>query len=345
MEPLQILTPGGELRGDPPLGLEQTRALYRRMVAARVYDRKCMAMQKLGRLVTYTPYEGQEAVQVGAPSVLRRDDWLVATYRDAAAMWMHGYPRELLLLGRMGDERGGSPPEGVHVLPPSITVGAHMLHAVGLAWGERLQGRDRVALTLFGDGATSEGDFHEAMNFAGVFDAGTVFLCQNNQWAISTPVAKQSASATIAQRAVAYDMPGILLDGNDLFAVVQAVGAAVTRARTGDGPSLIEAVTYRIGPHSTTDDARRYRPEDEVATWRERDPIDRVRRYLEGEGAWDEEAERDLLAEERDAVEAAVNAAEAAPPPDLAGIFDVFAKPTPALADQRRAALDLGDPG
>jgi 2-oxoisovalerate dehydrogenase E1 component alpha subunit len=337
METRQILSPEGELRGEAPIGVDETLRLYRAMVEARVHDRKCMAMQKLGRLVTYTPYEGQEAVQIGAPAGLRPDDWLVATYRDAAAMWMHGYPRELLLLGRMGDERGGSPPEDVHVLPPSITVGAHMLHAVGLAWAERLQGRDRLALTLFGDGATSEGDFHEALNFAGVLRTPTVFVCQNNGWAISTPVGKQSASATIAQKGVAYDIPGVRIDGNDLFAVADEVGRAVARARSGDGPSLVEALTYRIGPHSTTDDARRYRSEEEVGRWRARDPLARVRRYLEAQGAWDEEAEQALLAEAGDAVEGAVAAAEAMPPPDPGGIFEVFAEPTPALEEQRRA--------
>jgi 2-oxoisovalerate dehydrogenase E1 component alpha subunit len=340
LETLQILAPDGSLVGDPPIDAAETTRVYRAMVGARLYDRKCMAMQKLGRLVTYTPYEGQEAVQIGAPSRLRRDDWLAATYRDAAMMWFHGYPRELLLLGRMGDERGGSPPEDVHALPPSITVGAHMLHAVGLAWAERLQGRDRVALTAFGDGATSEGDFHEALNFAGVFRAAVVFVCQNNGWAISTPFAKQSASGTIAQRGAAYDVPAERIDGNDLFAVVAAVGRAVDRARAGEGPSLIEALTYRMGPHSTTDDARRYRGDDAVAPWRERDPVERVRRHLEAQGAWDAAGEDALVAEEREAVESAVSNAEGMPAPAPEEMFGMYAERTPALEAQRRELLE-----
>src|SRR6266542_5059097 len=215
----QVLTPDGELSGEPPFGIDETRRLYRAMVAARLYDRKGASLQKQGRLATYAPFEGQEAAQIGSAAALRSDDWMVATYRDAAGMAHHGYPRTLLLLGRMGDERGGSPPEGVNVLPPSITVGAHMLHAVGLAWAERLQGRDRIAMTYFGDGATSEGDFHEAMNFAGVFQAPVVFLCENNQYAISLRRDRQTASSTIAGKADGYGIPGVLVDGNDLFAV------------------------------------------------------------------------------------------------------------------------------
>src|SRR5262245_60565509 len=235
-----------------PMDLDEVRRLYRAMVAARLYDRKGTALQKQGRLATYAPLEGQEAAQIGSAAALRPDDWMVATYRDAAAMWFHGYPWELLLLGRMGDERGGSPREGVNVLPPSITVGAHMIHAAGLAWAEQLRGSDRVAITYFGDGATSEGDFHEAMNFAGVYRLPVVFLCENNQYAISLRRDRQTAAETIASKAVGYGMPGVLVDGNDLFAVREATGEAVDRARSGDGPTLIEALTYRLGPHTTS---------------------------------------------------------------------------------------------
>ncbi len=178
---LQILDPSGELVADPPFDHTLGRRLYRAMVVARIYDRKCTSLQKQGRLATYAPFEGQEAAQVGSAAALLPEDWVVATYRDAAAMWMQGYPWELLILGRTGDERGGSPPDHVPVLPPSVTVGAHMLHAVGLAWAARANGEPRVAMTYFGDGATSEGDFHEAMNLAAVYRTGTVFLCQNNQ--------------------------------------------------------------------------------------------------------------------------------------------------------------------
>lgn len=339
---LEILRPDGSLAGDPPVSMEETRRLFAAMVAARTYDHKGTALQKQGRLATYASFLGQEAAQVGATAVLQPDDWVVATYRDAAAMWMQGYPWINLFLGRTGDERGGSPPEGVNVLPPSITVGAHMIHAVGLAWAERQLGRDRIAMTFFGDGATSEGDFHEAMNFAGVYAIPVVFVCQNNQYAISTPRHRQTASATLAQKADAYGMPGVQVDGNDLFAVAAAAGQAAARARSGDGPTMIEAVTFRVGPHTTADDPGRYRQAAEEDEWRELDPIDRVRRYLEQEGEWSEEWEQDVAAEAAADIEAAIGEAEALEPFGPAEIFDgMYAHPTPQL--RRQQALLVGE--
>jgi 2-oxoisovalerate dehydrogenase E1 component alpha subunit len=338
----QILTPQGELAPDAsaPVSEEEVRRLYRAMVGARIYDRKGSALQLQGRLATYAPFEGQEAAQIGSAFALRPADWMVATYRDAAAMWFHGYPWELLLLWRMGDERGNCPPEGVPILPPSITVGAHMLHAVGLAWAARLRGENRVALTTFGDGATSEGDFHEAMNFAAVFRTPTVFVCQNNQYAISLRRDQQSAAATIASKAEGYGMPGAYVDGNDLFAMIGATRDAVDRARRGDGPTLIEAVTYRLGPHTTSDDPGRYRDPAEEEEWRPRDPIERVRRYLERAGAWSPEWQEEIEAEETAAVEAAVEAAEALAPQAPDELFEsMFAVPTRPLVDQRAALL------
>jgi len=336
----QILTPDGQLLGEPPFGLDETRRLYRAMVAARFYDRKGSALQKQGRLATYAPFEGQEAAQIGSAAALRSDDWMVATYRDAAAMWFHGYPRELLLLGRMGDERGGCPPEGVLILPPSITVGAHMLHAVGLAWAAMLQGQDRVAITYFGDGATSEGDFHEAMNLAGVYRAPVVFLCENNLYAISLRRDRQTASVTIAAKAEGYGMPGVLVDGNDLFAVYGATTAAVSLARSGGGPTLIEALTYRLGPHTTADDPGRYRDPQEEAEWRPRDPLARVRSFLAQRGAWDEDWQQEIERDESSAIEAAVEAAEALPPQRPEEIFEaMFAEMTQQLREQQRELL------
>lgn len=339
MEMIRLLDVDGTLMGDAPIDLEETRRLFVAMVTGRAYDAKCTAMQKQGRLATYAPFEGQEAAQIGAAAALRPDDWLVATYRDAAAMWLQGYPWVNLLLGRMGDERGGFAPEGVNVLPSSITVGAHMIHAVGLGWSERLQGSDRIALTLFGDGATSEGDFHEAMNFAGVFATPTVFVCQNNGFAISMPVERQTAAERLADKAVGYGMPGTLVDGNDLFAMIAVVGDAVARARNGEGPTFIEAVTYRLGPHTTTDDAGRYRDDEVVAEWRRRDPVDRVRSYLRAADAWDESWESEMAAAAAAEIEAAVAEAEALEPLEPSAMFDrMFAQPTSAL-DRQRSAL------
>jgi pyruvate dehydrogenase E1 component alpha subunit len=218
-----------------------------------------------------------------------------------------------------------------------------MLHAVGLGWAERILGSDRVALTLFGDGATSEGDFHEAMNFAAVYATPTIFLCENNGWAISMSRASQTASETIAQKADAYGMPGVLVDGNDIFAVLSASREAVSRARAGDGPTLIEALTYRVGPHTTADDAGRYRSDDDVAGWRIKDPIDRLRGYLRQQDAWEESWERGVEEAASVGIEAAVERAEGLAPFPADGMFDrAYAQPTSALEDQR-SRLGAGD--
>jgi len=331
----QILAPSGELLMEPPCDIETTKRLYWAMVESRTYDRKCTALQKQGRLATYAPLLGQEAAQVGSAAALRSDDWMVATYRDAAAMWMQGYGWDLLILGRTGDERGGSPRSTVNVLPPSITVGAHMIHAVGLSWAEQLKGSDRIAMTYFGDGATSEGDFHEAMNFAAVYKTGTVFVCQNNGYAISMPRSAQTATETIAEKADGYGMPGDLVDGNDVMAVYAAATAAVERARAGEGPTLIEAVTYRVGPHTTNDDPHRYRSLDEEHRALANDPLERVRLYLASAGAWDEEWQQRLDEKSAESLEAAVATAESLEPLTKQEVIEgMFSSPTPALRDQ-----------
>ncbi|MFG1626151.1 pyruvate dehydrogenase (acetyl-transferring) E1 component subunit alpha [Kribbella sp. NPDC049227] len=335
----QILNPAGELVAESPVGTEEAVRLLRSMVTARAYDRKGSALQKQGRLATYAPFEGQEAVQIGSVAALAPDDWLVATYRDAAAMWMQGYPMELLFAGRTGHELGGCPPQAVNVLPPSITVGGHMVHAVGLAWAERLRGSQRIALTSFGDGATSEGDFHEAMNFAGVFRVGCVFVCQNNGWAISMATSQQTAAERIADKAAGYGMPGVQVDGNDVLAVYAATRDAVERARAGGGPTLIEAMTYRIGPHSSADDPSRYRSTELTDSWRRRDPIDRLRRHLEASGSWSAELQRQTEQESAAEVERAITAAEALPAFGAGEIFDAMYADLPSsLSAQRELA-------
>jgi pyruvate dehydrogenase E1 component alpha subunit len=337
--PLQILSPDGELVGQSPVNLDQAVALYRDMVLARVYDKKGVALQKQGRLATYAPFEGQEAAQVASAATLDPDDWIVPSYREPAAMWMHGYPMELLIATRRGTELGGSPPADVRVLPISIPVGSHMLHAVGLAWAEKLRGTDRVAITYFGDGATSEGDFHEAMNFAGVLRAGCIFFCQNNGWAISLPREEQTAAETIAAKAVGYGMPGVLVDGNDAFAVYDATRTAIDRARSGGGPTLIEALTYRMGPHSTADDPSRYRSSELREQWQARDPVERLRRYLAAQGRWTAEWQAELERNGSAVVEQAVATAESFPAFGAGEMFDgMFADLPPSIAAQRAAA-------
>jgi pyruvate dehydrogenase E1 component alpha subunit len=330
-----LIAPDGTVSGRLPLTLEQMKELYADMVEARAYDRKSMAMQRQGRLATYAPFEGQEAAQIGAAAALQPHDWVAGTYRDAALMWRAGYPWSLLVAGRTGDERGGQPPEGVNVLPPSITVGGHMIHAVGLAWAEKLQESGRIALTSFGDGATSEGDFHEAMNFAAVFQTPTVFLCQNNGFAISYPTVEQTRSESIAIKAEGYGMPGEQVDGNDVAAVYSAVSAAVQRARNGNGPALIEAVTYRLGPHTTADDPGRYRDAEQAETWRDRDPILRIKRLFEKAGAWDEAWSQNLEEAANQSIEEAVAEAEALPEPTRTDMFKrMYADMTQPLLSQ-----------
>jgi pyruvate dehydrogenase E1 component alpha subunit len=335
-----LVNPDGSVRDRLPVTLEETKSLYADMVEARVFDTKSIAMQRQGRLATYAPFRGQEAAQIGAAAALRDEDWVAATYRDAALNWRAGYPWELLILGRTGDERGGQVPEGLNVLPPSITVGGHMIHAVGLAWAEKLRGSDRIALTSFGDGATSEGDFHEAMNFAAVYGTPTVFFCQNNGYAISYPISEQTRSESIAVKAEAYGMPGMQVDGNDVVAVLVAVREAASIARDGEGPTLIEAVTYRMGPHTTADDPTRYREEHEGSDWEERDPLERVRKLLERQGSWTEEWQAELETRASEAIEAAVEWAEAVPQPSFQEmLLRMYAEPTAPLREQ----LEEGD--
>ena len=336
-----LIDSDGSVRDRLPMTMEHARGLYADMVEARTYDQKSMAMQRQGRLATYAPFEGQEAAQIGAAAALREDDWVVASYRDAALMWRAGYPWELLIAGRTGDERGGSPPEGVNVLPPSITVGGHMIHAVGLAWAESLQGSDRVALTSFGDGATSEGDFHEAMNFAAVYQTPVVFLCQNNGYAISYPITEQTKTESIAMKAEAYAMPGARVDGNDVAAVYVAVKEAIESARRGEGPTLIEAVTYRLGPHTSADDPGRYRDDAEVEEWRARDPLSRMRLLLEKAGGWTPEWQEELEVEAAARLDRAVDAAESLPPPTVDEMFGrMYEEPTGPLRDQQTEASE-----
>ena len=342
-EPFTVLTPDGDLVGPSPLDVDGVRRLYGAMIRARAFDRKASAMQRQGRLATYAPFEGQEAAQIGAVAELEARDWLVASYRDAAAMEFHGYPFANLILGRAGDERGGHAPKGVNVLPPSITVGGHMIHAVGAAWAERLRGTGAVAVTMFGDGATSEGDFHEAANFAGVYSLPVIFFCQNNGWAISMPRERQTASETIAAKASAYGIAGEYVDGNDVLAVVTVMRRALERARSGEGATLIEALTYRIGPHTTADDPGRYRDADETEQWTARDPLVRVRRHLEREGAWDETWQEQIEETASREVEEAVAAAERLDPFTTAEVFSgMFAEPTPQLREQQRLLEERG---
>jgi pyruvate dehydrogenase E1 component alpha subunit len=230
---------------------------------------------------TYALNKGQEANSVGALMAIRPDDWFVPAFRELGGMLVRGISLKQYFLYWYGNEWANHlPVESFHMMPISIPVGSQMLHAVGLAWAERYKGNSRIALTFMGEGASSEGEFHEACNLAGVWKAGVVLYAQNNQWSISLPWSKQSASKTLAEKAFAYGFPGIRIDGNDIFAVYAAVKLAADRARAGDGPTLIEGLTYRLGAHTTSDDPTKYRSDEEVKQWEIRDPLLRLERYL-----------------------------------------------------------------
>jgi pyruvate dehydrogenase E1 component alpha subunit len=333
----QILKQDGTLQAGmkPPLNDQETQAFYQKMVFIRLADQRCLMLQRQGRFGTYAPIWGQEACQVGSASVLQKGDWVFPAFREIGATLVMGIPLKNFLLYWMGDEMGSRAPEGINVMPVSIPVGSQTLHAAGAAWGAKLKGDKVVAVVYFGDGATSEGDFHEAMNFAGVFKTPTIFFCQNNQFAISVPRSMQTASQTLAQKAIAYGFDGIQVDGNDLFAVIVATREAVEKARSGGGPTLIEGVTFRFGPHTTADDPTKYRTDQEIEPWKPLDPLVRLRLYLKEKGLWSEALEQKTTDEAQKEIDQAVKDAEAVPVPEVDDIFKyVFKEMTPPLKEQ-----------
>jgi len=333
----QILKPDGTLHPDvkPPISDQETLQLYQKMVFIRLADQKALMLQRQGRMGTYAPIWGQEACQVGSAYILQGGDWVFPAFRELGATLMMGIPLKTIYLYWMGNEEGSRAPEGVNVAPVSIPVGTHPLHAVGVAWAAKIRGDKIVTISYFGDGATSKGDFHEAMNLAGVFKTPSIFFCQNNQFAISVPRKIQTASETIAQKAIAYGVDGIQVDGNDLFAVSTVTKEAVAKARSGGGSTLIEAVTYRFGPHTTADDPTKYRREDEIEPWKQLDPLVRLRLYLKGRGLWSDEVEKRMTEEAQKEIDQAVKEAETVPVPELEEIFKyVYAEMTPQLKEQ-----------
>lgn len=311
--------------------------LYEHLLVCRQLDEVAFKLQRSGRMGTYPQNRGQEAASLGAAFAIRRDDWMVTAYRENAGLAWHGLPLEYPLIFWMGDERGNQIPEGVYCTPISVPIGTHMLHAAGMAWAAKYRGEDRIACTFFGDGATSEGDFHEAANFAANLDLPVVFICQNNSWAISVPTRIQCSAPTIAQRGMAYGMDCVQVDGNDLFAMVKVVRDAAEKARNEHRPTFIEAVTYRMGDHTTADDARRYRDQSEVDLWAKRDPIIRLRKHMEHTGIWDNQKQAD--AQKRAEIEAAavVKRAEEIASPAISDMFDhMFAD----LPDELRVQRD-----
>ena len=315
----RVLDADGRLETDETgPGAATVERCYRLQVLARTFDAKAVTLSRQGRIGTYAPLGGQEAVQTGAAAALETEDLLFPTYRDHAMYLTRGLPLRDVLLHLRGhgvyvDRRD---PETVRTFPPTIPIATHLPHAVGAGMAATYRGDDCAALASFGDGATSEGDFHEALNFAGVFDAPVVFLCQNNQWAISVPFERQTASPTVAEKAAAYGIDGVRVDGNDTLAVYETVRDALEKAKSGAGPTLVEAVTYRRGAHTTTDDPTNYREEGDVPDWLDADPLERTRQYLERECGWTDDDEDALREWATETVAGAVDAAES--PPGLA---------------------------
>jgi pyruvate dehydrogenase E1 component alpha subunit len=341
-EPLRLLAPDGTLAEGhvPALDGDALLDAWRAMLRSRVCDERCFSLQRQGRLGTFSPVNGEEAAVVGSAWALDpARDWIVPQYRELPAMLRHGYRLAQAMQYYTGNPAGSLMGPAVNVLPFQISLAAQIPHAVGLAWGLRHQGLDAVVCVYFGDGASSEGDAHEAMNLAGVRRAPVVFVLKNNGWAISTPVRKQTAATSFAARAAGYGIAGELVDGNDLFAMHDASSRAVARARAGEGPTLIEARTYRMGPHNTSDDPTRYVDPVELEERRAFDPIARVRRYLTAEGLVDEASEQRLDEELRAEVDAAFAEAETSTPPGPEALFDhVYARPPARLEAQRAAA-------
>lgn len=342
IEWLQILDEHGtcdeSLR--PPLTDKEIKKLYQWLVLARAFDDKAFKLQREGRLGTYASILGQEAAQVGSAFALEPSDWMLPAFREAGASFVRGLPPRMILQYWSGDERGSRIPDGQKDFPITIPVGTQIPIGAGVAWGAKLRGEKIAVLVYLGDGATSKGDFHEGLNLAGVFSLPVVFFCQNNQWAISVPLKRQTAAATLAQKAIAYGFPGIQVDGNDVFAVYKATREALERARAGGGPTFIEALTYRIGDHTTADDASRYRSKETVDLWKKKDPIDRLIRYMVTKGLWDEAYGQQTAANARQQVEAAVQELEATAPPRVEEMFQfTFQDMTDELNEQMKTFL------
>lgn len=340
VERLSILDEEGHLDEElePHISDDLLLKIYRYMVLTRRFDSRMIDLQRQGRIGTFPPVTGHEASHLGAIANLRESDWLAPAYRELGAELWRGRGMVSVLLYWAGmDEGAGVEPER-NDLPICVPIGTQTLHAAGIGYAIKYRGEDGVVMTFFGDGATSEGDFHEAMNFAAVWQAPVIFVCQNNQWAISVPRAKQTHSETIAQKAIAYGMPGTQVDGNDVLAVYSAVHEAVERARSGGGPSLVECVTYRVTMHTTSDDPKKYRSEEQVRDWLKRDPLPRFQRYLLSKGVLSEERIEEIEAAVKAEIQAAVDEAEAllAREVDPLHMFEhVYAEMPPHLVEQR----------
>jgi pyruvate dehydrogenase E1 component alpha subunit/2-oxoisovalerate dehydrogenase E1 component alpha subunit len=353
-DPLRRLDADGRAVADlPDVPDADLVRMFRHMLGLRVLDQRMLSLQRQGRVGFYGTATGQEAGVTGSAYVLRDTDWVFPALREVGvSLWRGTTVRELVcqLMGNSGDVLLGRQmpchfsDRRVRSVAWSSVIGTQLLHAMGAAWAAKLQGHDTVCVGYMGDGASSTGDFHAAANFAGVFKVPVVFFCQNNQWAISVPLSRQTASESIAIKSTAYGFPGVRVDGNDLFAVIDATRAAVDRARRGEGPTLIEALTFRMGGHSSSDDPMRYRSSELVGEWERRDPIARLRAHLRERGLVSESDEARWAEEQNAEISAAVQEAEKLPPPPIESMFaDVYARMPPHVHEQMRYAQAMGE--
>ena len=320
---------------DPKLDKELLLKMYKTMALGRVADLKAIQYQRQGRMLTYAPNRGQEATQVGAMAAMEPQDWLAPAFRELNAMLYRGVTLEQIYLYWYGNEWGNHFDEGVKVLPVDVIIGSQINHAAGLAYASKILKKNEVAVSTIGDGGTSHGEFYEGLNFAATYDAPLVVVIQNNQYAISTPRKKASKAETLAQKAVAFGIPGIQVDGNDILAMYVATKAAVDHARSGKGPVLIEAVTYRLGPHTTSDDPTIYRSNEEVAEWELKDPMIRFKKYLIDMKYWSEEEDQKLEEENNVYVGETFKKVEASGLAELEDIFKyTYKEMTPQLTEQ-----------
>ena len=321
----------GEVSGLTPDDLID---LYRDLVLLRTYDERSVVYHRQGRIGTYAIFWNHEAMQAGSVFALEDRDWIFPAYRESAIGLLRGMPVSTVLSWWRGHPAGWWNPTEFNVASICVPIATQIPHAVGFAWGSALKGEDRVALTLFGDGATSEGAFHEGLTFAGVMKAPVVLLCNNNQWAISTPLSRQTAAPTLADKAIGYGIPSVRVDGTDVLAVYEATRDAVLRARAGDGPTFVEAVTYRAAPHATADDPSAYVDPERVAEARENECVGRYERYLLRAGVLGDGQAAEIRQEALEVMRAGIAAAEAEPPADPALVFEhAYANPPPSQAD------------
>ena len=333
--------PDGEVAG---LDEDDLLDLYRSLVLLRTYDERSVVYHSQGRIGTYAIFWNHEAMQAGSVHALTDEDWIFPSYRESAIGLLRGMPASTVLSWWRGHPAGWWNPADYNVASICVPIATHVPHAAGLAWGKKLRGESAVAIAYFGDGATSEGAFHEGANFAGVMRAPLVLFCNNNQWAISTPITAQTAAETLADKAVGYGMPGVRVDGLDVLAVYEATREAVERARAGEGPTLIEAVSYRAAPHATADDPRAYIDLERVEEERARECVGRYDAYLRRLGVLDDTTAEQVKAEALDLMRQGIAAAEAEPEPDVGLVFEhAFVAPPPSFdADLRELRRILG---